>query len=64
MAPIYLVFLSLLMTALTAKLIAMDSAGYAIVPAIFVIPVLNALAVVLASGLLGVTLGMRHAANG
>ncbi|MFO8062757.1 MAG: hypothetical protein R6U31_07525 [bacterium] len=37
--PVYLVFLSLLMAALTAKLIAMGINGYAIVPAIFIIPV-------------------------
>lgn len=36
--PVYLVFLSLLMLALTAKVIAMGMLGYQIVPAIFIIP--------------------------
>lgn len=37
-ATIYLVFLSLLMTALTAKVIAMALHGYPVVPVIFIIP--------------------------
>ncbi len=38
MAPVYLVFLCLLMTALSAKIIAMGRAGYEIIPAVFIIP--------------------------
>ena len=36
--PIYFVFLSMLMTALTAKVIAMGISGYNIIPVIFIIP--------------------------
>jgi len=39
LGPIYFIFLSILMTALTAKLIAMGINGYNIIPAIFIIPV-------------------------
>jgi len=38
MAPVYLVFLSLLMTALIAKIVAMAFAGVNVVPAIVIIP--------------------------
>lgn len=38
LAPIYLVFLSLLMAALTAKIIAMGLLGHNIIPVIFIIP--------------------------
>lgn len=38
MAPVYLVFLSLLMLALIAKIIAMALAGVNVIPAIFIIP--------------------------
>lgn len=38
MAPVYLVFLSLLMTALIAKIVAMALAGVNVVPAIVIIP--------------------------
>ena len=38
LAPVYLVFLSLLMTALLAKIIAMGQVGAQIVPAVFIIP--------------------------
>ena len=40
-APIYFVFLSLLMTALTAKVVAMALQGYSVVPVIFIIPSIN-----------------------
>ena len=40
LAPVYLVFLSLLMTALLAKIIAMGTVGADIVPAVFIIPVI------------------------
>ena len=38
---LYIVFLSVLMTALTAKLIAMAINGVSVVPAIFIIPTIN-----------------------
>jgi hypothetical protein len=41
LCPVYFIFLSILMTALTAKLIMMAMNGYNIVPAIFIIPVFN-----------------------
>lgn len=47
LVPIYFVFLSLLMTALTAKLVAMAQLGYSVFPAIFIIPVFNVLSIVL-----------------
>jgi len=45
MAPIYFVFLSFLMLALTAKLIGMASLGYNVIPAIFIIPVFALLSI-------------------
>ena len=47
--PVYAVFLGLLMTALTAKVVAMGRLGYPIVPAVFIIPPFNAIAIVLAA---------------
>lgn len=41
MAPVYLVFLSILMSALTAKVIAMALAGFSVFPVIIIIPLLN-----------------------
>jgi hypothetical protein len=41
LTPIYFIFLSLLMTALTAKVIAMYSLGYNVIPVIFIIPTFN-----------------------
>lgn len=41
LAPVYLVFLSLLMTALTAKIFAMKLLDYNVIPAIYIIPVLT-----------------------
>ncbi|MCF8242791.1 MAG: hypothetical protein K9J16_15540 [Melioribacteraceae bacterium] len=38
LGPVYLIFLSLLMTALTAKIIAMGLLGFSIIPVIFIIP--------------------------
>ena len=52
LTPIYLVFLSLLMIALVAKLIGMGLLGYAIVPAIFIIPVLASASIYLAARIL------------
>jgi hypothetical protein len=45
LTPVYFVFLSLLMTALTAKVIAMFLLGYNVIPVIFVIPTFNLLTV-------------------
>lgn len=45
LAPVYLVFLSLLMTALTAKVLAMNYLGYNVIPVIFIIPVFNLIAI-------------------
>ncbi len=39
--PTYIIFLSILMTALTAKLIAMAMSGVNVIPAIFIIPAFN-----------------------
>jgi len=41
LGPVYLVFLSLLMTALVAKIVAMGLMGYSIIPVIFIIPTIN-----------------------
>lgn len=41
LAPVYFVFLTLLMTALTAKVVAMYLSGYNVIPVIFIIPVFN-----------------------
>jgi hypothetical protein len=46
LAPVYFVFLSILMTALTAKVLAMAYLGYNAIPAIFVIPGFNFITVV------------------
>jgi hypothetical protein len=46
LAPVYFVFLSLLMSALTAKVIAMGVLGYNVIPAIFIIPAFNLITVV------------------
>lgn len=51
-APVYLIFLSLLMTALTAKVIAMAMLHYPVVPAIFIIPTMNVITIVCAGVLL------------
>ena len=45
-APVYLVFLSLLMSALTAKVIAMSFLGYNVMPAVFIIPAFNLVSVI------------------
>ncbi len=45
LAPTYFVFLSLLMTALTAKVIAMSGLGYNVVPVIFIIPTFNVITI-------------------
>jgi hypothetical protein len=48
LTPTYLVMLSLLMLALTAKLIGMASLGYNVIPAIFIIPIFALAAITLA----------------
>jgi len=51
-APVYFVFLSLLMTALSAKIVAMKMLGYNVIPAIFIIPAFNVITVICALVLL------------
>jgi hypothetical protein len=46
LTPVYLVFLSLLMTALTSKVLAMDSLGYNVIPVIFIIPAFNIVTII------------------
>ncbi len=46
LGPAYLIFLSLLMTALTAKITAMGMRGYNIIPVIFIIPTFNLLSII------------------
>jgi hypothetical protein len=46
LGPVYFTFLSLLMTALTAKITAMGMAGYNIIPAVFIIPTFNLLSII------------------
>jgi hypothetical protein len=46
LTPIYFIFLSLLMTALTAKVIAMGVLGYNIIPVVFLIPTFNIITVI------------------
>jgi hypothetical protein len=45
-APVYFVFLSLLMTALTAKVVAMWVLGYSVIPVIFIIPTFNLITII------------------
>jgi hypothetical protein len=45
LCPVYFVFLSLLMSALTAKVVAMVMLGYNVIPAIFIIPAFNILSI-------------------
>lgn len=51
-STVYLIFLSILMTALTAKIIAMGLSGVNIIPAVFIIPFINVVSVIFASLLL------------
>jgi hypothetical protein len=44
--PIYIVFLSILMTALSAKIIAMNINGVNVIPAVFIIPGINIFTVI------------------
>jgi hypothetical protein len=46
LAPVFFVFLSLLMTALSAKIIAMKILDYNVVPAIFIIPAFNVITII------------------
>lgn len=48
LGPIYIIFLSLLMTALTAKVVAMALLGYNVIPVIFIIPLFNIISIFLA----------------
>jgi hypothetical protein len=45
-APVFFVFLSLLMTALSGKIIAMKTLGYNVIPAIFIIPAFNIITII------------------
>lgn len=45
LAPVYFIFLSLLTTALTAKVVAMYGLGYNVIPVIFIIPAFNLLTI-------------------
>ncbi|MBN1482403.1 hypothetical protein EH223_10220 [candidate division KSB1 bacterium] len=45
LAPTYIIFLSILMTALTAKLVAMALQGVNVIPAVFIIPAINIVAI-------------------
>lgn len=49
LAPVYLVFLSLLMTALVAKIVAMGLVGAAIIPAVFIIPAITLISIICAT---------------
>lgn len=46
LAPVYTVFLAILMTALTAKVVAMALLGYQVIPAIIIIPLFNFISLV------------------
>lgn len=46
LGPVYFIFLSMLMTALTAKVVAMGIAGYNIIPVIFIIPIFNLISII------------------
>ncbi len=46
LCPVYFIFLSVLMTALTAKVIAMSMLGYNVIPVIFIIPTFTILSIV------------------
>lgn len=46
LCPVYFIFLSLLMTALTAKVVAMALLGYNVIPVIFIIPTFNSVAII------------------
>lgn len=46
LAPVYFIFLSLLMTALSAKVIAMKILGYNVIPVIFIIPTFNIITII------------------
>ena len=46
LCPVYFIFLSLLMTALTAKVVAMSILGFNVFPVIFIIPAFNLLTII------------------
>lgn len=53
LGPVYLIFLSLLMIALVAKIIAMGLMGQNIIPAVFIIPTLALISIICAGLLIG-----------
>ncbi len=64
LAPMYIVFLSLLMTALSAKVVAMSLSGVGAGPALVIIPSITAIAVVCAGLTLRSVHGDGQAVNG
>jgi hypothetical protein len=52
LTPVYFVFLSILMTALTAKVVAMAILEYNVIPVVFIIPTFNLLTVLCAAAIL------------
>jgi hypothetical protein len=62
--PVYVVFLAMLMTALTAKVASLGRLGFEIVPAILIIPTLNLVAVALTVRMLAALATPRRAASG
>lgn len=52
LAPVYIIFLALLMTALSAKIFAMARVGANVIPVVFIIPAINLLAILCAALLL------------
>ncbi len=52
LGPVYLVFLSILMVALTAKIVAMAATGVSVIPAVFIIPTITIVAIVVTVRLL------------
>ena len=63
LGPIYIIFLSLLMTALTAKVTAMALLGYNVIPVIFIIPLFNIISIILAFANIRSITQMRAANN-
>lgn len=52
LCPIYFVFLSLLMTALTSKVVAMSILGFNVIPVIFIIPAFNVITIICTTAIL------------
>jgi hypothetical protein len=52
LCPVYFIFLSMLMTALTAKVVAMAMLGYNVIPVIFIIPTFNIFSIICTAAIL------------